>query len=424
MAAAIILDDTTSNMDLYYNNWSDVPGVQAWPEGWDLIPSPHSHIGVLQEYACGSPTDQLFSHSPTCDVLQDSIWLETSNDIGPPADWFNDIDHKRRHPSSDDALQKVISPQELIFDYDGQVHTTEEFQFHQLVYDRAVELEALPENPHSLPVFVEDEPSMILESYFSVGAQLGQSRSHVDSPSSSASHSPHLHSLTDPLQSRSDVGVLQEVPNSPVLSLDPTDIAQYLYDADCESLGDPDSVFRILHDLSTVSGLADALTAHPILSPVSAEEVDSILLDGMESLEELETVPAASSDQFSTIADEYLQQALSPCSSESSTHSVDGSSIAEEYHQEPFTPKSSRSRSRSLAVAKPYTAPVTKREKKKEQNKTAAVRYRQKKQQEKVVVLSEVDKLELRNTELKSRVDDLNREISYLRGLVEEINRQ
>jgi len=173
-----------------------------------------------------------------------------------------------------------------------------------------------------------------------------------------------------------------------------------------------------------VSGLADALTAHPILSPVSAEEVDSILLDGMESLEELETVPAASSDQFSTIADEYLQQALSPCSSESSTHSVDGSSIAEEYHQEPFTPKSSRSRSRSLAVAKPYTAPVTKREKKKEQNKTAAVRYRQKKQQEKVVVLSEVDKLELRNTELKSRVDDLNREISYLRGLVEEINRQ
>jgi len=432
MAAAIILDDITYNMNLYHNSLgNDMAGVVPFlAEEWDFVPSPHNEAsGVLLDYACGSPADQLFSQSPTGDLLQDSIWLETSNDIGPPADWFNDINVKHRHPSSDDALQKLVSPQELILRYDSLARTADEFsQLDDIDLD-VVESETLSENLHSLPVVVVDDSSSFLESSSSVDALSedgSRSRAGDSSQSSNrASHSSHHnHVLTNSLLSSSDVSVLQEVPTSPLLSPDYIDFTQYLYDVDCESLGDPESVFRILRGLHPAP-LVDVLTTHPSLSSVSPEEVDSILSDGMESFEEPVNLPPVSVVQFSTMSEEYLQQVASPSSYESSAESVDGSSVAEEYHQQPFTPKS-ESHSRS-SLPRPYSsaAPVSsRREKKKEQNKTAAVRYRKKKQQEKVVVLSEVDKLELRNNELKAKVDDLNREISYLRALIEEINKQ
>jgi predicted RNase H-like nuclease (RuvC/YqgF family) len=66
-------------------------------------------------------------------------------------------------------------------------------------------------------------------------------------------------------------------------------------------------------------------------------------------------------------------------------------------------------------------APEHRRLKKKEQNKTAALRYRVKKREEKGVKLSEVETLEERNDELRARADDLQREIEYLRALLAEI---
>lgn len=61
------------------------------------------------------------------------------------------------------------------------------------------------------------------------------------------------------------------------------------------------------------------------------------------------------------------------------------------------------------------------RERKKEQNKTAALKYRQKKRSEQGVFVSECDELEKRNSELKGRVTELTREIDYLKGLIAEI---
>lgn len=58
---------------------------------------------------------------------------------------------------------------------------------------------------------------------------------------------------------------------------------------------------------------------------------------------------------------------------------------------------------------------------KKEQNKTAALRYRQKKRNEHGSVLSVCDELESRNVELKTKVSDMEREINYLKGLIAEI---
>lgn len=61
------------------------------------------------------------------------------------------------------------------------------------------------------------------------------------------------------------------------------------------------------------------------------------------------------------------------------------------------------------------------RVRKREQNKTAALKYRQKKREEQGVFVSECEQLEKRNSDLKSRVGELTREISYLKGLISEI---
>lgn len=61
------------------------------------------------------------------------------------------------------------------------------------------------------------------------------------------------------------------------------------------------------------------------------------------------------------------------------------------------------------------------RERKREQNKTAALKYRQKKRSEQGSFMSECEQLEKRNGELKSRVEELTREINYLKGLISEI---
>ena len=63
------------------------------------------------------------------------------------------------------------------------------------------------------------------------------------------------------------------------------------------------------------------------------------------------------------------------------------------------------------------------RVRKKEQNKTAALRYRQKRREEKGHTMSEVEELEQKNVELKNRAEELTKEIGYLRGLLEEITR-
>lgn len=58
---------------------------------------------------------------------------------------------------------------------------------------------------------------------------------------------------------------------------------------------------------------------------------------------------------------------------------------------------------------------------KKEQNKTAATRYRIKKKIELEVLLEEEAELEVRNRQLKERHDELASEIRYLKNLMREV---
>ncbi len=77
---------------------------------------------------------------------------------------------------------------------------------------------------------------------------------------------------------------------------------------------------------------------------------------------------------------------------------------------------------------KPYSRPdpdapkvVHKKQKKMEQNKTAATRYRQKKRSEQETLNSECAELEKTNRQLQEKAEAISREIRYLRDLVEEV---
>ena len=63
----------------------------------------------------------------------------------------------------------------------------------------------------------------------------------------------------------------------------------------------------------------------------------------------------------------------------------------------------------------------SRRLRKKEQNKTAALRYRLKKRNEQGLVLTEYAMLERRNIELRTRLDVMTKEISYLKSLIDEL---
>lgn len=77
---------------------------------------------------------------------------------------------------------------------------------------------------------------------------------------------------------------------------------------------------------------------------------------------------------------------------------------------------------------KPYSRPdpdapkvVEKKQKKMEQNKTAATRYRQKKRTEQETLNAECAEQEERNRQLQEKAEAISREIRYLRDLVEEV---
>lgn len=63
----------------------------------------------------------------------------------------------------------------------------------------------------------------------------------------------------------------------------------------------------------------------------------------------------------------------------------------------------------------------SRRLRKKEQNKTAALRYRLKKRSEQGLVRTEYVTLERRNIELRTRLDAMTKEVSYLKSLIDEL---
>lgn len=189
--------------------------------------------------------------------------------------------------------------------------------------------------------------------------------------------------------------------------------------------------------------VTDALS--PVLSPVTAEDVESILSSGSSSpsqemdtsgdwlsvmaMENIEIDSNTESSVQSSVFDEVSQSDLecllarvgqvksfpddhnyqsvvSPAPSDSSSR------------PKPYSRSKNTSRSSSKAPNEPK---LDRHERKKQQNKDAALRYRLKKKQEAGIVCSEVDELETRNTQLKDTVEQMTREIKYLKNLLSDV---
>ncbi|KAL6053662.1 hypothetical protein STEG23_018895 [Scotinomys teguina] len=76
-------------------------------------------------------------------------------------------------------------------------------------------------------------------------------------------------------------------------------------------------------------------------------------------------------------------------------------------------------------LAAPYPSPATTRgdrkQKKRDQNKSAALRYRQRKRAEGEALEGECQGLEARNRELRERAESVEREIQYVKDLLIEV---
>ncbi|KAH9494861.1 hypothetical protein Btru_015845 [Bulinus truncatus] len=66
---------------------------------------------------------------------------------------------------------------------------------------------------------------------------------------------------------------------------------------------------------------------------------------------------------------------------------------------------------------------LNKKDRKKLQNKNAAIRYRQKKKEEAKEIKSEEQILEEHNSKLRNKVEDLQREIKYMKNLMDDVRR-
>lgn len=187
-----------------------------------------------------------------------------------------------------------------------------------------------------------------------------------------------------------------------------------------------DSVLDLLDEIGgeldddIIDYTLDLSKAGPVLPTVSTDDVDSILSTFLPTLSFLQPdsvyPPSPVASPIYEIQSSSFIAVTSPIGSISPPYSPNGVS----------SPGSLRSPvSPTMAISaryEPYPGihPV-KRARKKEQNKSAALRYRQKKRDEQGSFQSEYDGLERRNVELKSRVEELTKQLNIVRSLVSEI---
>lgn len=158
-------------------------------------------------------------------------------------------------------------------------------------------------------------------------------------------------------------------------------------------------------DLSESSFLFDQCADEIMKSPLSASEVENLLSGSEPSSPE----QCISDPDYCPSDEDYKPPSVKRTSKSKSS-------------KQPKTKGSKSSRASPYEV--PFEVPtegMSKKERKKLQNKNAAIRYRMKKRSEMGVVKSEEDTLLSRNVELKDQVDTLNREIKYMKDLMTEV---
>lgn len=174
----------------------------------------------------------------------------------------------------------------------------------------------------------------------------------------------------------------------------------------------------------------------PILSPVSPEDVETILSSGPASPVSCTTErsfqsiisPETSLIDFSTMENEACLSEdlmeLTQMVQESESSSSESECLVKVNKSRP-TPYDRKKKK----VLQDSTPPeengkiLDRKLRKKQQNKDAATRYRQKKKAEQDIVNNELNALESRNTNLKNKVSQMTNEIQYLKNLLLDVQK-
>lgn len=149
----------------------------------------------------------------------------------------------------------------------------------------------------------------------------------------------------------------------------------------------------------------------PVLSPVSADDVESLLSSSPQSPSE--EVQLAS--LFSSLTDGSTTLNVDDVVSRVGPHR----SLREKAREAPYLVGAAA----TAPANSPRKSRTDRRERKKEQNRTAALRYREKKRSEQEIIQDECNELEVRNKALRDKVDSISREIKYLKDLMADVRK-
>ncbi|XP_078611185.1 uncharacterized protein LOC144881773 [Branchiostoma floridae x Branchiostoma japonicum] len=209
---------------------------------------------------------------------------------------------------------------------------------------------------------------------------------------------------------------------SPLLTSGPGELLPLLADVKEEPspFPAPMSYSNLTPVATTLSG-ADFLTTSVASSTVSTPPVSAPSSPTQQSF--------ASTELLAKLLVEPISEPTPPSSPESYQSTPASSPTSRKRHASSVSdvssvgqPEAKKPRSpRTKSAARTSACPRQKKEKKRDQNKNAATRYREKKRSEQQTLLSQHEGLEKRNAELKEKVDQMTREIKYLKDLMSEV---
>ncbi|XP_033096304.1 cyclic AMP-dependent transcription factor ATF-4-like [Anneissia japonica] len=209
----------------------------------------------------------------------------------------------------------------------------------------------------------------------------------------------------------SDLDLLNQLVAESVSPLQPLPIQETNTQED--SLADALTEFsndEVWEAVGATSGLSSATSSEDVAvfvfgSPESPENMDApVFSPGSPDSEEMALFAAGS--PASSVCSSVSDNPISPLST---------------IETKAIEPKPSKSRARSVLKTASGTVKPSRKERKKDQNKQAATRYREKKRSLAQSTKCELDGLEKRNVELKDTVESMTKEIKYLKDLLQEV---
>ncbi|XP_038063559.1 activating transcription factor of chaperone-like [Patiria miniata] len=156
----------------------------------------------------------------------------------------------------------------------------------------------------------------------------------------------------------------------------------------------------------------------PEAVPLTAEEQLWQIAEGLTTIYNIHVSLPDPEDNQSEVLDPQSDPQSDPESNPALPQSPAESEEQEEQKGKRSTPQK---KARAKPKLRTVNDPAIKKNKKKDQNKVAATRYRQKKRVEADGLMTEQVELEGKNKDLKDKVDSLTREIKYLKDLMTEV---